>query len=251
MAQRNLLDLVQTILEALGESQVDSIEETGPSLQVANIIRDVYYEGLANRNWAHKFTVTSLTPLGSSQPTHLIIGSSIKEIERINYNKRKASDTKDKYGEVDYKDPVSFLDFLNSRNSSDSTVTSVTDVGGTTLLIRNDIAPSYWTSFDDDHVVFDSYDTGVDSTIQASKQQVHAVKSTTFTLEDSFIPDIPEEAVPWLLAEAKSVAFIDIAQEGNQKAEQQSVRQRQWLSRNNRRAGKGYSLAQFGRTPRK
>jgi hypothetical protein len=251
MAQRNLLDLVQTILEALGESQVDSIEETGPSLQVANIIRDVYYEGLANRNWAHKSYVTSLAPLGVSTPTHLLIDTEIKEIERINYNMRKASDTKDKYGEVEYKDPVDFLDYINSRNSSDATVTSVTDVNGATLLIRNDVAPTFWTSFDDTYAVFDSYDSGVDATIQASKQQVHAVKSTAFTLEDSFIPDIPEEAMPWLLAEAKSVAFMDIAQEGNQKAEQQSRRQQQWLSRNNRRAGKGYSLAQFGRTPRK
>lgn len=251
MAQRNLLDLVQTILEALGESQVDSIEETGPSLQVANIIRDVYYEGLANRNWAHKNYVTSLQPLGVATPTHLVIATDIKEIEKVNYNKAKVSDTRVKYAEVDYKDPVAFLDYCNDRNSSNANIDTIEDVNGTILLIRNDTAPTFWTSFDDTYAVFDSYDNEVDSTIQASKQQVHAVKTSTFTLEDSFIPDIPEEAVPWLLAESKSVAFMDIAQEGNQKAEQQSRRQGQWLSRKNRRAGKGYSLAQFGRSPRK
>jgi len=251
MAQRNLLDMVQTILESLGESQVDSIDETGPSLQVANIIRDVYYEGLANRNWAHKKYVTSMQPLGVATPTHLVIPTEIKELTRLNYNKRDADDTKDKYSEVTYMDPVDFIDFINNRNSSEDNIDSITDVNGTTLFIRNDTAPTYWTSLDDTYAILDSYDAGVDSTIQASKQQVYAVKSSTFTLEDTFIPDVPEEAFPWLLSEAKSVAFFDIAQEGNQKAEQQSRRNQQWLSRKNRRAGSGFKMVRFGRVSAK
>jgi hypothetical protein len=136
MAQRNLLDLVQTILEALGESQVDSIEETGPSLQVANIIRDVYYEGLANRNWAHKNYVTSLQPLGVATPTHLVIATDIKEIEKVNYNKAKVSDTRVKYAEVDYKDPVAFLDYCNDRR----TLMEPTFLFVTTLLLLSGLA---------------------------------------------------------------------------------------------------------------
>lgn len=251
MAERNLLDLTQMILQSLGKVQVDSIEETDDSLQVAQIIREVYYEGLANRNWANKSYVTSLSPLGLSTPTHLIIPSTVKDIEKINYNKRKASDTRDKYSEVEYMSPVEFVDYLNSRNSSEENIQTVTDVNGTVLLIRNDYAPTYWTSFDDTNIIFDSYDQAVDSTIQETKQQVHATKSTTFTLADTYVPEIPEVAFPWLLAEAKSVAFIEMAQEGNSKAEQQSRRQQQWLSRNNRRAGRSYSLAKFGRTSKK
>jgi hypothetical protein len=251
MAQRTLLDMTQMILQALKKVQVDSIEETDDSLQVAQIIREVYYEGLANRNWPHKFELTSFAPLGVAPPTHMLIGTELKEIEWVKYNKQRSGETKRRYEYIEYKEPWDFVDFVSNRNNDNANIDIITDTGGTELLIRNDKQPEFWTSFDQVNLVMDSYDNTVDSTLQQSKVQVYGPKSTTFTLEDAFIPDVPEEAFPWLIAESKSVAFIDIAQEGNSKAEQQSRRQSQWLSRKSRKAGSGKVLASFGRTPRK
>lgn len=248
MASKLLLEMVQTVLETLGESQVDSVSETDRSLQVAHIVRDVYEEGLAERNWAHKTNLTSLQPYGIDKPTYLIIPDTLKEIDSIYYDVQRVGDNRKKYQKIDYKDPIDFLDFVNSRNSSNSNVEVIDDVSGTEILIKNDKPPQFWTSFDQDYVVFDSYDSAVESTIQESKQQVYGVLSPgTFLIEDDFVIDIPDEAFPWLLAEVKATASVDIAQEVNPKAEQKSRRQKQQLSRKARVAGTGRRLAKFGR----
>jgi len=216
MAQRNLLDYVQVVLESLKEKVVDTIDETQPSLQVAHILREVFFEGLANRNWPHKFLVTALQPFGIDTPTHLIIPSSIKRIFSIKYNKRRLADTRDKYDDVRYIDPEEFLFRTNQRNSSEDNIDTVTDVDGGKLFIRNDTPPTWWTSFNQDQVIFDSYDSEIEATIQASKQQVYVIKNPEFCIEDDFIPDIPEIAMPWFIAEAKSVASIEVSQDANE-----------------------------------
>jgi len=251
MAQRNLLDIVNSILEPLEEKTVDTIDETTRSYQVAAIVRDTYFEGLANRNWPHKKELQGLQPRGAATPTHLIIPSSVKEIIEIRYDVAKTTDTRKKFRTIEYKTPIDFLDFTNSRNSSKSDVVEVEDPTGTSILIKDDKAPEYWTSFDQKSVVFDSFDKAVDSTIREEKQQTYVVTTSDFLFEDDYVPDLPEEALPWLLAEAKSVAFVDIAQESNVKAEQKSRRQQQWLSRKSRTTGRGYSLPSYGRRSKK
>ncbi len=250
MAQRNLLSIVQSLVDSLRLTKVDSIDDTDESLQLANIVRDVYYEGLANRNWPHKETVQGFDPR-LDQATHVQIPSDVKSVERVNYNKRKTTDTSDKYKPVEYMTPVDFIDYLNSRNSSDTDVTVVEDVNGVDLNIITDKAPDYWTSLDQGYIIFDSYDSAVDSTIQRSKTQAFVVNTSEFTVSDTFVPDVPEHAFPWLLAESKAVAFIEMAQEGNAKAEQQSRRQQQWLSRKARKTGTGYSYYRAGRVSKK
>ncbi len=247
MAAHNLLDLVNSILEPLNEGSVDTIDETEASLQVARIFRDTYEEGLANRNWGHKKVLVVLPPYGISTPTHLIIPGNVKEIISVKYDVARITDTRRRFQEIVYKDPVDFLDFTNSRNSSSTNVIEVTDPSGTPILIKDDIAPSFFTSFNQKTIIMDSYDKEVGTTLQEAKQQVYVVSSSEFTLQDDFIPDLPEEAFPWLLAEAKSVAFVDMAQESNVKAEQKAHRQNQWLSRKNRAVGGGIQIPRFGR----
>lgn len=247
MAQRNLLDYTQVVLESLKEKVVDTVDETQPSLQVARILREVFFLGLANRNWPHKFLVSALQPLGIDTPTHLIIPSSIKLISSVRYNMRRLADNRDKYEEVIYLDPEEFLFRTNQRNSSEDNIESVLDVEGGRLFIRNDTPPTWWTSFNQDQVIFDSYDSEVEATIQASKQQVYVVKNPEFCIEDDFIPDLPEVAMPWFIAEAKSVAAVEVSQDANTKAEQQSKEQSAWLSRNARSAGKGSKTLKQGR----
>lgn len=251
MAVRNLLDIVNTVLEPLNESYVDTLDETDRSLQVARLVKEVYYTGMANRNWPHKTKPVTMQPYGVDTPTHLIIPSDVKEIQEIKYDTARVTDTRKKYSKLDYMTPVDFIDYTNSRNSSKSDVTVVTDPSGIELLIKNDKPPQYWTSLDQERVVFDSYDSAVDSTIRRSKQQVYVVKSTEFLLEDDYILDLPEEAFPWLIAEAKAWASVEIKQEINPKAEQISRQQNQQMSRKSRKAGEGKRLPSYGRVSKK
>lgn len=251
MAERTLLDITNSVLKAIGQRAATEIGETTVSLQVAEIVRDTYYEGLANRNWAHKKTFMGFDPYGASKPTHVIIPNNVKDIDKFNYDGRKVTDNRSKYEEVRYLTPEEFLQYTNQRNESNDNISVVEDVNGIDILIRTDVRPEYYTSFDQEYLIFDSYDSTVDSFLQKNKMQAQVVLGAEFTLEDDYVPDIPEVAFPWLLAESKSVAAIEINQDGNSKAEQQSRRQQQWLSQNNQKVGAAVRFNTFGRSPRK
>ena len=233
MSKRTLSQLTQDILDSMDSDNVNSINDTEEALQVASLLRRTHDEIISQKtNWPHLRELAQLTSSGNSnKPTHMSLGDSYVHLEWIKYNKRKSTDTKDKYEDVKYLIPSEFLDILNARDSSDSTVDSVTDDNNATLLIKNDRAPSYWTSFDDENIVFDSYDSDVDTTLQTSKTQALVYKETSWTVDDNFTPDLPAEMFPYLLAEATSVAWNEIKQAANAKEEQKARRQRAKNSR--------------------
>lgn len=232
MATKTLLEIVVDILNDMDSDLVDSITDTEEAYQVAQIVKTTYEEIINDRYWPHLSTLTTLTASGdATKPTHMTINDDIQAVEWLKYNKRTSTDTKDKYVDVEYKEPKEFVELLNARNSSSTNTDSIVDDSGVILFILTDIAPSFYTSFDDSTLVFDAYDSGVDSTLQGSKTQAQVYKEVVFTLSDSFVPDLPAKAFPYLQAEAKSVTFNALRQASNQKEEQRSRRQRTWLAR--------------------
>ena len=252
MAKRTLLEITQEILSDIDGDEVNSINDTVESTQVADMVRSTFVAMVSNRNWPHsrKFVSISLYS-DSSLPTHLSVPDIVKEMIYINYNKIKTGETRKKYLPVRYKEPDEFLMILNSRDNTSSTVDTITDPSGIELLIKNDTAPTYYTSFDDDVIVFDSYDSAVDSTIQESKIQAYAYTMLQFTVSDTYIPDLPEEAFTSLIEEAKSKAAIRLKQAQDPKAEQESTRQRNWLSRKAWRVAGGTHYPNYGRNNKK
>lgn len=247
MAKKTLLDLTQSILNDMNGDEVNSISDTLESQQVAQVIRDTYDEIISSRTWPHLNQLISLTPQGSARPTHMDLAESWVYIDIIKYNTRDADATRDTYDGLTYMTPAQFLDHVNARNSSASDVTTVSDPSGVDLFILNDARPLFWTSFDDEVLVFDAYDTGVDTNLQESKFQCWGNVEPTWTHLDAFTPDLPAKAFAYLLAEAKSVAFNALMQAGNQKAEQQSRRQRVWLARDKWRSNGGMQFPDYGR----
>ena len=126
--------------------------------------------------------------------------------------------------------PDAFLDFVAARTSDWACIDTVTDFSGVQLLIANDEGARFWTSFDDEFIVFDQYDKEVDATVQSSKTQVLGYREPVFLLLDSTIPDLPSKNFAYLLSESKSVCFNTLSQEPNAKEEQRSRRQRTWSS---------------------
>ena len=121
---------------------------------------------------------------------------------------------------------------------------------GITFTIRNDQSPTYYTSFNDVDLIFDSYDSAIDDTLQQSKIQVYAYVIPIWVHEDNAYPDLPEDAFTYLLEEAKSRASFKIRQQPDQKAEQESQRQKKWLARRDRRVGQGIRFPNYGRITR-
>lgn len=246
--KRNLLDIVQEILSDLDSDEVNSIDDTVESEQVVTILKSTYYAMLANRDWPHTRQSIQLSSLGDvTKPTYLKLQDGVKSICFVNYNKIKQGETKKTYSKVEYLEPEQFIYKTNLNDSTASNVQSITDFGGIEFFVRNDRAPSYYTSFDDEHITFDSFDSTVDSSVQQSKVQCQAYVTPSWSSSDSFIPDLPESAFPAFVEEAKAKAFFVLKQTVNQKAEQEAGRQNRWLARNSRRVNGGVKYPSYGR----
>lgn len=248
----SVLDMTKDILSDMDSDEVNSIDDTQEATQVAQIIKSTYFAMLSNRNWPHMRKTISFTPLGdTAKPTHLLIPENVKEVVFVKYNKERVSDTRKKYGDMTWKEPDDFLRLTNQLDDSQSNVMVVQDFSGVEFMVRTDIPPMYYTSFDDQYVIFDAYDTAVDNTIQESKIQAMGYVYPGWTMEDEFIPDLPIEAFTSLLEEAKSRASLKLKQVADQKAEQESTRQRRWLSRKAWVAHGGIIYPSYGRRSKK
>jgi len=231
MPKMTLLEIVQDILNDTNGDEVNDIYDTIESTQVANIVKSTYYEIIHGKDWPHLKTLVTLTGLGdTTKPNYMQVPTNTNRITTLKYNKRKSTDTYDKYEDVMYRSPEEFLSYVSQRRSDASNVVTVSDASGVKLYIRNDVSPTYWTSFDDNNIVFDSYDSVVDTTMQSSKTQVFSIKEPTWTMDKDFYPDLPAEAFSYLLAECKSTVFMDLRQTPNSKEEQKSTRQRRRLA---------------------
>jgi hypothetical protein len=246
MPKQTLLDLVQDILNDLDSDPVNSISDTEESEQVAAIVKSTYYEVIDSRDWPHLNRTITLSPTGGTAITSFTLDDNFDTIDFVKYNKRKSTDTKDKYDEVDYLTPKEFIEHLNARNSSASDVSTIT-IDSIKYYVKNDTAPTYWTTFDDEIIVMDSYDSAVDSNLQASKTQCWGRVTPTWTVSDTFVPDLPAKAFSYLLAESKSTSFNSLRQAANAKEEQKSNRQRLHLSREKWRVNGGMQFPNYGR----
>ena len=246
-----LLDMVQDILNDMDSDEVNSIDDTVESRQVAQIIKTTYMNICSNRNWGDQKKLVTLNHSGDlNRPTHLQLPENFKELGYLAYYVKDSENIgpKDEYRKLQYRYPDEFLRIVNTRPRQNEHYIEVQDYGGVKLFIKNNAPPSYWTSFDDLYIVCDSYDATIDNTLQATKTQCLAVLMPTWSMRDDFIPHLPIEGFSALLADAKSTAFLVLKQMANEKAENTSRRQQSWLARKNSTAKNGQRYQTYGRT---
>ena len=209
MAKLSLLDMTQNILSALDSDPVDSIDETVEAVQVAELVKEAYFELLSQRDWPFLFQLAQLQGLGDlNNPTKMKIPDTWNKVKWIKYNKK----------EVEWLDPESFNDVISNRVAQ----TNVIDANG--YVLNQD--PQYWTSYDDQFIIFDGYNINVDNTLQTSKSSAYGTQQASWTHMDNFVPAIPEKFFPTLLAEAKSQAFVNLKQQANAREERKATRGR-------------------------
>tara|TARA_Y100000310_G_scaffold103515_1_gene101894 strand:- start:2140 stop:2895 length:756 start_codon:yes stop_codon:yes gene_type:complete len=229
MAKRTVLDMTQDILIHIGSESVNSINDTDESTDVSKIIRSVYFQTLADSDWPHLRTMINFTGLGdTTTPTHMKILDNIQKIDNktIYYDVREEATDNPVYRNIKYLEPDVFLAKILPRgaNLSDTNIVEVTDP--VNFYIFNDVGPTFCTSFDDENVIFDAFDAGVDTTLTGSKSNVLAYREPTFSLTDTHVPDLPSKNFPEFLAECKSAAMVAVAQEADPKQEQVAKRLR-------------------------
>lgn len=149
-----------------------------------------------------------------------------------------------------------FTDYVNafSPGAANVDVLNFAQNGKTfSFNYKDDVQPSFCTVVSNYYVIFDSFNQIVDSTLQASKTMCFGLSTPTFTMTDSFVPDLDEQQVALLLNEAKSLAFFELKQQAHPKAEQEAKRQWNTLQKNKSIDNKpSYfdQLPDYGRIPR-
>ena len=243
-----LLEIVQIVLNDMSGDPVNSISDTDEAEEVAQHVRSVYRNLVSRSEWPHTRRAVQLIPFSDNNfPTHMRVGEEYRKLISVNYNKAKNGETRLMYQPVHYLEPDRFLRKLNARDNNSQYTDIIVDPSGINLMVGNNRAPEYFTSFDDVVLVFDSYDSAVDSTLQSSKAQAMAYILPEFRLEDSFVPDLPSEAFSYLIEEVISRAQLKMRQFQDVKSEVEAQKQSRWLSQSNFVVKGGVTFPDYGR----
>lgn len=244
---RTLLQLTQNILSDMDSDEVSSIYDTVESLQVASVIIDTLEAEFNNIDLPSFNKIVQLESVSDpDHPNYLRYPGDVNLIGRLRYvDNRNAS----RYGWVEYVTPNEFFDRQFLFTSTGPYTQAITDYSGVSYLIKNDKAPTYYTSVDNNLLIFDSYDSEFDDTLQASKSFAMAATNLTDTeLSDDYVFPIPDNLYPLLKAEAKATAFLTLKQMANPKSEQIARRQRSRMQHNmykSAKANNAYARSKF------
>lgn len=211
MSKMTLLQVTQSILNVIDGDYVTSISETEEAEQIAALSRDVYHELMTTSNWPHLSVIRQLTGLGdTSAPTKMKVPSDLTDISCIRFE--YVQNSKTRFKELTYLPPDSFMDLVLSRDEGQANVTRYLE-NLVPILIQTDKVPDYYTSFDDQYIICDSFDSSVWDTLPSTATIVEGRKQTVWVMSDDFIPDLPESSFPMYLAEVREAANTYIRQQ--------------------------------------
>jgi hypothetical protein len=219
-----LLELTQAVLSSMDSDEVSSINDTVESQQVVEVIKSVYDDIISRSDLKSNSTLFNLLPSNDvTKPTLMQKPTGIDKIEWIKYNCLDSGDTTPNWQYMQYATPEQFLEMMHSQDVSGTNYGTFTHTfdGGYNIVFtyRNDIRPSWYTSFDDDLIFFDTYDSDVDTTLQAVKTLGYGTKISDFVKSDSYVPKLHPQQFSLLLNEAKSLAWAELKQTIHAKAE--------------------------------
>jgi len=182
-----LLEIVQNILSAADGEEVTSISDTVESAQCAMEVENAYYELIANEKVPVHCSLIKFEALvaPTDHPNVIRCKDAVDGFKWIKYNIQTTSDPK--YVPVKRLTTEEFMERVLSNSSGTLVKDVTTDLP---YYIPSDKHPEYYTMFDDEHLVFDSYNSSVDTTIQESKLMGWGQTYPTFTQSDSFTPDL-------------------------------------------------------------
>jgi hypothetical protein len=234
MAKQTLLEMTQNILAEMNSDEVNSISDTTEATSVASIIKQVYLDLSEEMDLPGERNLSALQPYSDlTKPNYLKIPDAVNNIIWLKYDIKTSNSGNSNYIDITYQDPGTFIKQISGRPSTDTTnyqiVKHSTNIN---LIIAKKIPPTYWTSFDDNTVVFDAYDINVDNTLQASKSMCLAEFNGVLDLADASVPALPENLFRLLYTQSLTRCFADLKTQVNQKAERNESRLRVRAQRN-------------------
>lgn len=246
-----LLEMTQMILSSLDGDEVNSITDTVESSQVAAVLKNSYFDLISSLDLPEHKELFELTATSSGTPTVMSMPTSVTDIEWVMYDNYTTDDPHHQFLPVNWTDLQTFLSLSYALDPADDDIETcnVTTNGGDTLVLnyRNNAHPNLYTTYDDNKVLFNSYDSGEDAFLQKNKTQCFGLIVPSWTASDAFTPDLDARQFTLLLNEAKAQAFIELKQQQNPKAEKRA--RRGWIQaqRTKKNIDKSITYIGYGR----
>lgn len=202
---KTVLEYVQATLAAMSSDEVDTISDTTEAMDVANQLKETYYELLNRQDWPFLRKPLSLTAAASATtPTQFTIPENVKYIVDLKYNISEVGSWKPR--DLEYLEPQDFLSrFGNGETNSDMTLVSYGSL--VKFFVNEQRWPQFWTSFDDSVIVMDAFNSNFESTLTSARIGAWGIVIPEFTISDSFVPLIPRGSEPLLQSELNRDCF--------------------------------------------
>lgn len=244
--KQTLLEMTQEILESMESDVVTSITDTAEATAVARMIRRTYWDLFGIMDLPENYQLFHLGDASLSNPTLMSIPTNVMKIEWIKYNQTF------EVGDLLLRDcqQMNFKDFIDwntqlfeTDNISGFNKQFISGDDNTRIRYFNDRAPQFWASPDDSSILFDAVNTDVETYLTSENSLGWGLVDTSFTFSDSFVPNLDASQFSLLFNESKALAFAELKQTQNAKAEQRSRRLMISAQHKKRRAGNDDTLA--------
>lgn len=233
----NLLQLTQSVLRSIKGEAVNSISDTQESADVADIIKECYYTIVSRMDLPETKTLIELEASGdNTQPVLMYMPDNVYTIEWLKYDIQSIADPEPNWREIDYLPLKNFVEYVNNLNTDEATVGEMTltlNADNITFKYKNDTGPKYYTTIDDERIIFDAYDSSTDTWLQKTKTQAYGIRITDWESSDTFTPNLDAHQFQLLLKEAKAMAWQEMKSIDNVAA-QRSARQLMISAKNKR-----------------
>lgn len=226
--KQTLLELTQAVMSSMDSDEVNSINDTVESQQVATLIKNVYFDIIYRADLPEHYSIINLEASGdNTKPTLMTVPQDVAKVLNVHYDTRNTDADPVNMSLLTFLPIEDFLTYVYQFDVDADNVDSFTltnNANTFTFYYYNDTAPQFYTTFDDSTVIFDAYNASIETTLQKNKTSCIARLIIPFTMSDTFIPGLDAEQFPLLLNEAKSLAWVEIKQSQHPIAERNSRR---------------------------
>lgn len=208
----------------MNSDEVNSIGDTEESMTVANIIKECYFEIIGRADLPESDEVFQLTASGdNTKPTVMFVPERVLKIKSLKYTDLSKGTYEPIF--IPFEEFTNYVSLFNIGDNFIGAQTLTNTLGQVfTFYYRNNEGPTYYTSFDDNTLIFDSFNLSDGLTLIGAKTVCHGPLSPNWSMTDSFIPDLDARQFQLLLQAAKAQAFVEIKQIENPKAERKERR---------------------------